>query len=71
VEGPPAADPLRAGVPELRSTHLILVVFEEQGTSCHPLPDSFAPVGKLTPAQVEVLSGLLQGHAAKVIARVD
>jgi DNA-binding CsgD family transcriptional regulator len=58
-----------AGDPELQSTHLILVVFEEQGASRAPLPESFASVGKLTPAEIEVLSGLLQGYTAKVIAK--
>jgi DNA-binding CsgD family transcriptional regulator len=58
-----------SGGGERRSMRLILVVFEEQGFAPNPLPGSFAAVGKLTPAEVEVLSGLLQGYTAKVIAK--
>lgn len=51
------------------SRHLILALFEEQRAQQRPLPDSFSAVGKLTPAEMDVLSGLLQGYTAKVIAK--
>ena len=57
-----------AGVGDRRSLPLILVVFEELAQVQRLVPDTFA-MGRLTPAEMEVLSGLLQGYTAKVIAR--
>lgn len=58
----------RAGPADGPPTRLVLVVFEERTRGASSRPSSFS-VGKLTPAEVEVLSGLLQGYTAKVIAR--
>lgn len=57
-----------AGVGDHHSIPLILVVFEELAQVQSLVPDTFA-MGRLTPAEMEVLSGLLQGYTAKVIAR--
>lgn len=53
----------------LAARALILSLFEEQVPQQKPLAESFSSVSKLTPAEIDVLSGLLQGYTAKVIAR--
>jgi DNA-binding CsgD family transcriptional regulator len=57
------------GEQETLPRHLILVIFEEQASSQGPSAESYASVGKLTPAELEVMSGLMQGYSAKVIAK--
>ena len=62
--------PIRCYVGEGRvPQNLILAVYEEQGSAAAADPERFASVGKLTPAELDVLSGLLQGYTGKVIAR--
>lgn len=62
--------PIRCYVGEGREPqNLILAVYEEQGSAAAADPERFASVGKLTPAELDVLSGLLQGYTGKVIAR--
>lgn len=53
----------------LAARPLILALFEEQVAAQKPLTESLSSVSKLTPAEVDVLSGLLQGYTAKVIAK--
>ena len=48
---------------------LIVALFEEQAPQQKALSESFSSVNKLTPAEIDVLSGLLQGYTAKVIAK--
>ena len=58
----------RAGLPYGPPLRFVLVVFEERTWGASSPPSSFS-VDKLTPAEVDVLSGLLQGYTARVIAR--
>jgi DNA-binding CsgD family transcriptional regulator len=53
----------------LEVQHFVLAVFEEQGAMPYADPERIASVSKLTPAELKVLSGLLQGFTGKVIAR--
>jgi len=48
---------------------LLMALFEEHAAMQPPVPGSLSSVTKLTPAEMDVLSGLLQGYTAKVIAR--
>lgn len=49
--------------------HLVLAIFEEHAQMQSADPERLAAVSKLTPAELDVLAGLLQGLTGKVIAK--
>lgn len=51
------------------SQQFVLALLEEQGAMPYAAPERIAAVSKLTPAELNVLAGLLQGYTGKVIAR--
>jgi DNA-binding CsgD family transcriptional regulator len=53
----------------LEPQQFVMALLEEQGAMPYADPERIATVSKLTPAELNVLSGLLQGYTGKVIAR--
>lgn len=61
--------PCVASARSFEPEHFVLAVFEEHAPVPYADPERIATVSKLTKAELNVLTGLLQGFTGKVIAR--
>jgi DNA-binding CsgD family transcriptional regulator len=63
--------PLHAAMQEgddVLENRIIMAVFEQKAAELQPVPQSLPSTARLTPAELDVLAGLLQGLSAKAIA---